>query len=502
MSEEKKKILVWLEDHTYHFGIAKYIQDLTDARIFGVISANPTSKKFYKKQDLLTLEKSWYIRDLIDLKNKNFDIDFLKSFEKNYQIPIWKFVSGERFFNTFSKYHIFDRIEILSIIEQEIKIYEKILTEIKPDYVLMRIPEFQDIHLLYLMCKKLGIFPLLLDYTRFGYRAMINTTPDIPIDFSSTPIPKNLKSFSQLREHIKNYSTQHSLAINKRRGSRKNFVKAGFNFLFSTESKEFQNFYQNLDKSKLNVFLTELSLIKKSSNRKSFIDKNFLKNILNDIPFVYFPLHFEPEQTTLIKTPYHTNQIEVITNIAKSLPVEYYLFVKEHPAMKLSGWRKISEYKKILHLPNVRLIHPSISNDEIIPKSSMVITISGTSGLEAAFYNKPSIVLTEVNYSNLSSVHLLKNWQSLPNLISTTLNSEVNLFELNQFVNHVESVSFAFDSWALEQESDEFFADGGFLPGSNLKLNLMKNFLEKNESVFTLLASEHLSKIKEYENQI
>ncbi|KER07008.1 Capsule polysaccharide biosynthesis protein [Marine Group I thaumarchaeote SCGC AAA799-E16] len=495
MSKEKNKILVWLEDHTYHFGITKFIQELSDSKIYAIISANPSAKKFYQKQDLLRLEKSWYIRDSINLKNKNFDLSFLQNFEKKYDISIWKLVSGERFFNNYSKYHQFTHDEILSILEQEIKFYEKILSETKPRYLIMRIPEFQDIHLLYLMSKKLGITPLLLDYTRFGYRCLINSVPDAVVDFKSTSVPKNLENFTQLLNRVQNYSTQHSLAITKRRGSKKNFLKAGLKFLLSSESKEFQNYYQNLDKSKLNVFLTEMNSVKQHSKHKSFIDKNFLKSLKNNIPFIYFPLHFEPEQTTLIKTPYYTNQIEVITNIAKSLPIEFSLFVKEHPAMRLSGWRKISEYKKILKLPNVQLIHPSLSNSEIIPKSSLVITISGTSGLEAAFYKKPSIIFTKVNYSNLSSVYLMKNWQELPDLILDALNTEVNLSELNQYVNHVESISFPFDAWGLEQMSDDYFAVGGFLSGSNLSIESMSDFLEKNKSTFTLLASEHLSKI-------
>ena len=54
------------------------------------------------------------------------------------------------------------------------------------------------------------------------------------------------------------------------------------------------------------------------------------------------------------------NQIEVIRHIVKSLPVGIRLYVKESPAGKTREWRKVSDYKEILNIPNVTLIHPSV----------------------------------------------------------------------------------------------------------------------------------------------
>ena len=66
--------------------------------------------------------------------------------------------------------------------------------------------------------------------------------------------------------------------------------------------------------------------------------------------FIYFPLHFEPERTLLISGTYYTDQISVIKNIAKSIPIDFTLYVKEHPNMKLTQWREIDFYKKIMEL--------------------------------------------------------------------------------------------------------------------------------------------------------
>ena len=88
---------------------------------------------------------------------------------------------------------------------------------------------------------------------------------------------------------------------------------------------------------------------------------------------------------------------------------------------KILNWRNISYYKKILELPNVKFIHQSFSNQEIIKNCSLVMTITGTSGLEAAFYNKPSIVFGDVVFDVLPSVYKVKNLKELPQIIKTAL---------------------------------------------------------------------------------
>ena len=82
--------------------------------------------------------------------------------------------------------------------------------------------------------------------------------------------------------------------------------------------------------------------------------------------------------------------------------------MKEHPSAIFREWRPVHDYKKIMELPNVKLIHYSVHSTDLIKKSSLIITISSTAGFEAAFYNKPSIILADMDYSILPSVHKIK----------------------------------------------------------------------------------------------
>ena len=104
---------------------------------------------------------------------------------------------------------------------------------------------------------------------------------------------------------------------------------------------------------------------------------------------IYLPLQFQPEQTIDVYAPYFNNQIEVARLVAQSLPSDYTLVVKEHPAM--AGYRSPSYLEKLARTPNVKLVDYRIPTDTILRKVDLVVSPSSTTIAEAAFYNKPAI---------------------------------------------------------------------------------------------------------------
>ena len=93
------------------------------------------------------------------------------------------------------------------------------------------------------------------------------------------------------------------------------------------------------------------------------------------------------ERHLLIDSPFYTNQIEVIRHVAKSLPIEYLLYVKENPSNVTRDWRDISQYKEIMNIPNVKLIHPNFSNIELLSNCDLVISIAFTFCFNAFLIN-------------------------------------------------------------------------------------------------------------------
>ena len=82
------------------------------------------------------------------------------------------------------------------------------------------------------------------------------------------------------------------------------------------------------------------------------------------------------ERPLLIEAPFYTNQIEIIRHIVKSLPAGMKLFVKESPAGNTRSWRTIDDYKQILNIPNVTLIHPSVPAKNLFENNILFIGIT------------------------------------------------------------------------------------------------------------------------------
>jgi hypothetical protein len=498
----KIKIL-WQLENPISLSIAKSVKEQFDCDIFALIDAPKQIKKFFLEQRLVDLEKVWYYRDYISDLNKKPDREYLSLIEKKYGINLWKIVYSDRYFYQYNEYYKFSENEILRILEQGCKLYEDIFNEINPDFAVIKNPEYNQSRLMFEMCKGRGIRLLILGDTRFGYKSMISNQPGTIDDFNK--ILENysndkIKTFEELHTNLHGYNKQQA-EYNKE--TSKNFmlrkILAMIYYFRKVCNAEYRNYYVNFGRTRSKVMFVESSFYFKKIYRQLFINQKLKQGLDTTTKFVYFPLHLQPERSTLMDAPFYTNQIEVIKNIAKSIPVEYKLYVKEHPLQGLIGWRDVSYYKQILDLPNVELLHPSVSNVEILKHCSLVLAITGTLGLEAVFYRKPTIVFGNVIYSSLPSVYKVKNIEELPELIRKALNTVVNISDVNKYTNCVLENSFEYDYIGINTFFSESFPHGYFIPEIEAPTMEILSVLDKIKDATESLASEYVKKIKEHQ---
>ncbi|TLX83754.1 MAG: hypothetical protein E6K98_04295 [Thaumarchaeota archaeon] len=497
----KDKILFLLDMEWIHFGIAKFLQNKHDCEMYAVIDIDPRSRFFFQKQKLVQFNKIWYYRDHLPKTTKKPDVEYLKYFEEKYKINLWGIALGERFFYEYNKFYKFDSDEILSILEHECRFFENVLQEIKPDFLIIKLTDSHQSQLLLDLCKALGIKSLMMGPTRFGYRYTIYSDYDNTTNFFTMDTGGPNRSTVELQNYMNKY---HALKEITTLESTLKFpiwkkIKKYVQYLSSVSSEDYKNYYAHFGRTKLPIILNFVFL--KRFYRKSFVDKNFIRKIEKNTKFIYFPLHYEPERSLLLVAPFYRNQLTVISQIARSLPVDYQLYVKEHAVMYLNAWRDISYYKKLLDIPNVRLVHPTVNHEELMKNCSLLITIAGTAGLEVSFYNKPVIVFADVSYTMLPSVYRLKNIEELPQAIKVMLKKEVDLSALNEYVNLIEKNSFEIDLTDLYLKFDEYFSDEFNSARSSIPIPKMNSFLEKYNSIFEKLAIEHLNKIQQYKKQ-
>jgi len=143
-----------------------------------------------------------------------------------------------------------------------------------------------------------------------------------------------------------------------------------------------------------------------------------------DLPnanYVFFPLNSEPEISLSIQSKPYVNQIEAVRSVARSLPIGMELFVKEHP--RSIGYRSLAYYRKLLRIPNVRLVDPSVESPKVIEHSQMVISVWSFVGFEALLSKIPVIVLGTPSFTMLpnSMVRAISDINTLPRHVSELL---------------------------------------------------------------------------------
>ena len=138
-------------------------------------------------------------------------------------------------------------------------------------------------------------------------------------------------------------------------------------------------------------------------------------------PFAYFPLHVDPEASTMVLSPMHTDQIAVIEALAKSLPLGMNLVVKEHVPML--GKRPAGFYKRLSRMPGVILISPFEDSLSLIKQASLTCVITGTAAWEAMLLQKPTLIIGNSPYMSIGQGFVYcPDLSSLPKAVSEALN--------------------------------------------------------------------------------
>ena len=493
----KHKIIIWLGSDFTQYLICYFLQNRIDCELYAIIDTTSKIKPFFENQTLVNFKKIWFYHDKISIQNVSPDLEYLKNFETEFNIDIWKLAINERIFYRFNDYYKFSRNEILCIEEQSCKLFEEILDEVTPDFFLTKEPSFHHLELFYQMCLQSKIQVLMINQPNLGKSAMVSNKcriPDFIKNYQSTAL-KN-RNFDELRNYLEKLETGDSIKnyLERHGGKKYNFLLAASKFLKSNNSTEKTN-YPYYGRTKFNVIKNEFKNSQIRRKRKSFIEKTLQKNVNLQTNFVYYPLAVDMERNLLITAPMYTNQIEILRHIAKSLPVNYELFVKENPGQSSRNWRSLEEYNEILSIPNLTLIHPSFSSKKLIENSSLVISIGGTSGLEAAFYETPSIIFSEIGYDVLPSVFRVKNIDELSSTIKNALNTKVQSQDLDRYISLLENEIFSFDTLEFVSDlKDELFLSGHLHDNSISEDQIMK-IIKKHESLLKNLTDEHIKKI-------
>jgi hypothetical protein len=135
--------------------------------------------------------------------------------------------------------------------------------------------------------------------------------------------------------------------------------------------------------------------------------------------FILFPLHYQPEASTLVLAPYFLDQVALIQNLAKSIPLSHKLYVKEHKSSL--GRRGREYYRRIAALPNVRLLSPFANTRRLIQQADASVVITSTVGWEALLYERPTVVLGNTFYNSSGLTYRVTDVHQISTVLQTAI---------------------------------------------------------------------------------
>lgn len=117
--------------------------------------------------------------------------------------------------------------------------------------------------------------------------------------------------------------------------------------------------------------------------------------------YVFLPLHKQPESSIDVAGRFYENQSQNIFNIWRTLPDGWKLVIKEHS--NAIGDRELGFYKSLQKLPDVYFVDEAVDSEILIRASKFVVTVSGTSALEASLFGIPSLTFADCYFNRFSS---------------------------------------------------------------------------------------------------
>jgi len=157
--------------------------------------------------------------------------------------------------------------------------------------------------------------------------------------------------------------------------------------------------------------------------RARVADSRYLVDRPSGRPYAFYPLHYQPEATTLVHGSYFENQLETVRNLSRSLPIGWELVVKEHFYMR--GLRGLGFYRRLRELPNVRLVPFSLPTNELLARAEVTAVIASTCGLEAALIGRPVVMFGDYPWDYAPTIYKVGPLTELPATIRAAASSAV-----------------------------------------------------------------------------
>jgi hypothetical protein len=452
--------------------VIKLSQKQNDNIEWGVIY--PRANWKYTSINLVKTENYFYLYDDFEEIYKNidiFDTEYKSNFDNIYKIT----ESSKRYFKKL------DSEEQLKSAFAIYKIYKNFLEKNKPDAILFPDLEVVDGLILLNICKELNIEILYAVHTRnlgksFFARDYYDSLPEYFGNYEN----KDKKLAKEFLENYLNSSiSPKNLSLEKSEEIKIEIPNIFNRYINSLKNNKLESYH--IEKTDF-ILRIKMNIVPLVEVWRRFIFKNHkinyfhIKTEKDRVPknYIIFPLQVTPESSINTLEQYFIDQERIVDLIRLNMPNNYFLLLKEHPSM--IGIRENSFYKRLRKKSGVLLVSPHLNTEEFVKKSKLVITVTGTIGLESYIKNKPILMFGPTFFSNF--VDEFNSYKDLRKQIDNLVNKS-NFDSKEQKIENIAK---------LYNISYEFIVHEPFHFPQVMEKNNIKNYLEA--------VKDHINRLK------
>lgn len=437
MKQPQKKTLIWGLFDPYGKLVIKKLKKKRKNIIY--FNTSDPDSFFWKREDLS------YIFNLFHTEN-NYKLEYLNKFNRHFEAFAKGFYS--RNVENLNYIHLKQLFRCYCIF------FLNFFKKNKINHLLIggNLGHGSDL-LAYGIAKQIGIKTTLLDYNPLDLNEMF--TSDNIDNWGKFKQIKNKEILSTNKTFLKELNKL-SLEYAIKPISKKNILLllfTEFNYIIRRSTFDLKLFFEKFFDFKYKIKL--FSFLNKNRNF-DYVSKNLPDK------YIFFPLHEQPEATTISYGTF-VDQAFACELIARKIPKNYKIIVKENPTQIDIRHRDKYFYKRISNCKNIIFTNVNDDTKKLIKNSKLVFTITGTAGFEALCSNKPVIIFGKTWYSSLYGVF---EWNENINL-KKILQNKFNRNKLIKSVQKLEKTILKgnYDKW---WKAEKFLFNKKFLSKEKL----------------------------------
>lgn len=179
----------------------------------------------------------------------------------------------------------------------------------------------------------------------------------------------------------------------------------------------------------------KLLLIKKSRSKRKKWDSFSCKTLIEIEGFkILYPLQMQPESTIDVWANGFNNQTQTIKNLLLNTDARVKIIIKPNPT---SNQEITKELIELLNDSRIIVVHHLVKMDDVINEVDLVVTTTGTIGLECVFANKPVVTLVESFFNKASNCLYIKSFEELPSIIEMVKENSFPKMDIQSKVDYL-----------------------------------------------------------------